>query len=222
VPEFVYTLHELRKVVAGDRVLLDGITLAFLPGAKIGVLGANGAGKSTLLRIMAGVDSEFSGDARPAPGLRVGFLPQEPQLDPAKNVLQVVDEGVAEVRALLTRFDEIGAALAEPMDDDAMTKLLDEQGNLQEQIDHANAWELDRTLDIAMAPASRRRLRGHALRWRKTPRRLVSPAVAEAGPAAPRRAHEPPRRRVRGLVGALPARVPRDRRGRDPRPLLPR
>jgi len=150
LPEYVFTLHNLRKVVAGDRVLLDEITLAFFPGAKIGVLGANGAGKSRLLKIMAGVDPDFTGDARPAPNLRIGYLPQEPQLDPNKTVVEIVDEGVSEIRALLHRFDEISAKFAEPMDDDAMQKLLDEQGRLQDQIDTTNAWELDRTLEIAM------------------------------------------------------------------------
>jgi ATP-binding cassette ChvD family protein len=143
-------MHELRKVVPPDRVLLEGITLAFLPGAKIGVLGANGAGKSTLLRIMAGIDHEFMGEAKPAAGLRVGYLSQEPQLDASKTVLGNVEEGVAEIRALLHRFDEVSARFSEPLDDDAMAALLDEQGKLQDQIDHTNAWELDRTLEIAM------------------------------------------------------------------------
>jgi len=148
--EYVFTLHKLRKAVAPDRVLLDDITLAFFPGAKIGVLGANGAGKSTLLKIMAGVDHEYTGEARPADGLRIGYLPQEPQLDPGKTVLDVVEEGVSEIRSLLHRFDDISAKLGEPMDDDVMQKLLDEQGRVQDQIDASNAWELDRTLDIAM------------------------------------------------------------------------
>jgi ATP-binding cassette ChvD family protein len=149
VPEFVYTMYKLRKAVA-DRVLLDDVTLAFLPGAKIGVLGPNGAGKSTLLRIMAGVDSEFTGDAKPMPGVRVGFLPQEPQLDAQKSVLGNVEEGVAETRALLTEFDAVSMKLGEPMDDDQMQKLLDRQAALQDRIDHVNAWELDRQLEIAM------------------------------------------------------------------------
>jgi ATP-binding cassette ChvD family protein len=150
MPEFVFTLHRLRKALSPERVLLDDITLAFLPGAKIGVLGPNGSGKSTLLRIMAGVDTEFTGEARPAPGLRVGYLPQEPQLDPAKPVFDIVDEGVAETRALLRRFEEVSAQFAEPMDDTAMQKLLDEQARLQDRIDASNAWELDRTVEIAM------------------------------------------------------------------------
>jgi len=150
MPEFVYTMYKLRKAVAPDRVLLDDITLAFLPGAKIGVLGPNGAGKSTLLRIMAGVETEFVGEARPTPGVRVGFLPQEPQLDPTKDVLSNVEEGVAETRALLNDFEALTAKFSEPMDDDAMNALLEQQAKLQDRIDAANAWELDRTLDIAM------------------------------------------------------------------------
>jgi ATP-binding cassette ChvD family protein len=149
-PEFVFTMQDLRKVVPPERVILDEITLAFLPGAKIGVLGANGAGKSSLLRIMAGVDHDFLGEARPMPGVRVGFLPQEPELDPGKDVLGNVEEGVAEVRALLRRFEEVSARFAEPLDDDAMAALLEEQGKLQDRIDAAGAWELDRTLELAM------------------------------------------------------------------------
>ena len=143
-------MQDLRKVVPHNRVLLDEITLAFLPGAKIGVLGPNGAGKSTLLRIMAGVETEFTGEAKPAPGLRVGYLPQEPELDPSKDVLGNVEEGVAELRALLKRFEDLSARFAEPMDDGAMEALLQKQSKLQDQIDAQNAWELDRTLEIAM------------------------------------------------------------------------
>jgi len=149
-PEFVFTMRDVRKVVPPDRVVLDEITLYFLPGAKIGVLGANGAGKSSLLRIMAGVDTEHLGEARPADGIRVGFLQQEPQLDAAKNVLGNVEEGVAETRALLHRFEELSAKFAEPLEDDEMTALLDEQAKLQDRIDAAGAWELDRTLELAM------------------------------------------------------------------------
>jgi ATP-binding cassette ChvD family protein len=143
-------MRDVRKVVPPDRILLDDITLAFLPGAKIGVLGHNGAGKSTLLRIMAGVDREIVGEARPGDGVRVGYLQQEPELDPAKDVKGCVEEGVAETRRLLERFEEVSAKFAEPLDDDQMQALLDEQAKLQDQIDAVNAWELDRTLDIAM------------------------------------------------------------------------
>ena len=148
--EFVFTMQDLRKVVGEGRVILDGITLAFFPGAKIGVLGHNGAGKSSLLRIMAGLDDDILGEAKPAPGIRVGFLAQEPELDPNKNVLGNVEEGVAETRALLKRFEQLSEKFAEPMDDDEMNALLEEQGKLQDQIDAVDAWELDRTLEIAM------------------------------------------------------------------------
>jgi ATP-binding cassette ChvD family protein len=147
---YVFTMQDLRKVVGTDRVILDGISLAFLPGAKIGVLGANGAGKSTLLRIMAGVDLEIQGEARPAPGLRIGYLAQEPALDPGKDVLGNVEDGVAQVRGLLRRFEELSARFAEPLEDDEMQALLEEQGKLQDQIDAVDGWELDRTLEIAM------------------------------------------------------------------------
>jgi ATP-binding cassette ChvD family protein len=149
-PEFVFTMQDLKKVVPPDRVILEDITLAFLPGAKIGVLGSNGAGKSSLLRIMALQDGDFLGEAKPAEGVRIGFLPQEPQLDESKDVLGNVEEGVAGIRALLQRFDEISAQFGEPLDDDAMTALLDEQAKLQDEIDSANGWELDRILEVAM------------------------------------------------------------------------
>jgi ATP-binding cassette ChvD family protein len=149
-PEFVYVLRDLRKVVPPDRVILDGIHLSFYFGAKIGVLGPNGAGKSSLLRIMAGVDKDFLGEARPAEGIRIGYLPQEPRLDPTKDVLGNVEEGVAETRALLRRFEEVSARFAEPLEEAEMTALLEEQSRLQDRIDAANAWELDRQLEIAM------------------------------------------------------------------------
>jgi ATP-binding cassette ChvD family protein len=150
VPEFIYTLQDLRKVVGTDRVILDDITLAFLPGAKIGVLGANGAGKSSLLRIMAGLDTEIVGEARPAPGIRIGYLPQEPSLDPSLDVLGNVEQGLASVRALLEEFEELSAKFAEPMDDDEMNALLEKQGALQDRIDAVGGWEFERTLEIAM------------------------------------------------------------------------
>jgi sulfate-transporting ATPase len=149
-PEFIYTMKDLRKVVPPNREILKGIWLSFFFGAKIGVLGANGAGKSSLLRIMSGQDPNFVGESFPAKGIKIGYLSQEPQLDPAKTVLGNVEEGVAETRALLDRFNAISARFAEPMGDDEMTKLLEEQGKVQDQIDASNAWELDRTLEIAM------------------------------------------------------------------------
>jgi ATP-binding cassette ChvD family protein len=143
-------MKDLRKVVPPSRVILDGIWLSFYPGAKIGVLGPNGAGKSSLLRIMAGVDQDFQGEAWAAAGTKIGYLPQEPELDPSKDVRGNVEEAVASQRALLKRFEDISMKFAEPMDDDAMQKLLDEQAKVQEQIDAHNLWELDRTIEIAM------------------------------------------------------------------------
>ncbi len=143
-------MQNLGKVVPPNRVILEDITLAFLPGAKIGVLGANGAGKSSLLRIMAGADDDFVGEAQPAAGVRVGFLTQEPELDPNKDVLGNVEEGVSELRELLHRFEAVSAKFGEPLDDDAMAALLDEQAGLQDRIDAAGAWELDRSLEVAM------------------------------------------------------------------------
>jgi len=148
--EYIFTMRDLRKVVPPSREILKGIYLSFYPGAKIGVLGANGAGKSTLLRIMAGVDHDFQGEARPLPGTKIGYLPQEPLLDPAKDVRGNVEDGVAHLRKLLDDFNEISMKFAEPMDDDEMNKLLDKQGRLQEQIDHLGLWELDHKLDLAM------------------------------------------------------------------------
>ena len=148
--EYIFTMRDLRKVVPPSREILKGIYLSFYPGAKIGVIGSNGAGKSTLLRIMAGVDHDFSGEARPLPGTRIGYLPQEPQLDPAKDVRGNVEDGVREVRQLLDEFNEISLKFAEPMDDAAMNRLLEKQGRLQDRIEHLGAWELDHKLDIAM------------------------------------------------------------------------
>ncbi len=150
MPEFIYTMKDLGKVVPPRREILKGIWLSFFFGAKIGVLGANGAGKSSLLRIMAGQDPDFLGEAFPAKGIRVGLLPQEPQLDPAKTVVQVVEEGVAGTRALLDRFNAISARFAEPLEPDEMERLLADQSRLQDQIETAGAWELDRTVEIAM------------------------------------------------------------------------
>jgi ATP-binding cassette ChvD family protein len=140
----------LGKTYPGGREVLKDIYLSFLPGAKIGVLGPNGAGKSTLLRIMAGQDQDFVGEAWAAEGVKVGYLPQEPQLDPAKDVAGNVTEGLAETKALLERFEAVSARFAEPLSDDEMTALIDEQADLQEKIEAANAWELDRTVEIAM------------------------------------------------------------------------
>src|SRR5437764_8243197 len=149
-PQFIYVMKDLRKVVPPSREILRGIWLSFYPGAKIGVLGANGAGKSSLLRIMAGVDQDFQGEAWPHEGTRIGYLSQEPQLDEKKNVRENVEEAVKPTRDLLKKFEEISNKFAEPMSDDAMTKLLEQQAKVQEKIDAVNAWDLDRKIEIAM------------------------------------------------------------------------
>ena len=148
--EYIFTMRDLRKVVPPKQEILKGIYLSFYDGAKIGVLGSNGAGKSTLLRIMAGVDKDFIGDARPRPGIKIGFLPQEPQLDASKDVRGNVLEGVREQQAILDEFNAISLKFAEPMDDDEMNRLLERQGNLQERIDTLGLWELDHKIDLAM------------------------------------------------------------------------
>jgi ATP-binding cassette ChvD family protein len=147
--QYIYTMIGVSKIVPPNRTIIKDISLSFFPGAKIGLLGLNGAGKSTVLRIMAGVDTDHDGEARPQPGIRIGYLPQEPQLDPDKTVREVVEEGVAEVRDLLTRFDAISMRFAEPLDDDQMNALLAEQAELQEAIEHAGGWELENRLDVA-------------------------------------------------------------------------
>ena len=147
--QYVYTMNRVGKIVPPKRVILKDISLSFFPGAKIGVLGLNGSGKSTLLRIMAGVDREYEGEAVPMPGLRIGFLPQEPQLDPAKDVRGNVEEGLGGTLALVKEFNEISERFAEPMDDDEMNRLLERQGELQGRIDAAGGWEIERKLDVA-------------------------------------------------------------------------
>ncbi len=147
--QYIYTMNRVTKVVPPKREILKDISLSFFPGAKIGVLGLNGSGKSTLLRIMAGMDTEIHGEARAQSGIRVGFLPQEPQLDPNKDVRGNVEEGISEIKSLLERFDQVSASFAEPMDDEQMNTLLEEQAKLQDAIEAANAWEIDRKLEIA-------------------------------------------------------------------------
>jgi sulfate-transporting ATPase len=147
--QYIYTMNRVAKMVPPKRFIIKDISLSFYPGAKIGVLGLNGSGKSTLLRIMAGLDTEFEGEARPQAGINIGYLPQEPELNASKDVRGNVEEGVAETKALLDRFNEISMAFAEPMDDEQMNSLLEEQGKLQDAIDSVGAWELDRKLDVA-------------------------------------------------------------------------
>ncbi|MGB2839718.1 MAG: ATP-binding cassette domain-containing protein, partial [Actinomycetes bacterium] len=145
--EFIYTMSKARKA-HGDKVILDNVTIAFYPGAKIGVVGPNGAGKSSVLKIMAGLDQPSNGDAMLSPGYTVGILLQEPALNDTKNVLENVEEGVAETKGMLDRFNEISALMAEP--DADFDTLLSEMGTLQEQLDHRNAWDLDSQLEQAM------------------------------------------------------------------------
>src|SRR5881275_458661 len=149
-PQFIYVMKDLRKVVPPSREILRGIWLSFYPGAKIGVLGANGAGKSSLLKIMAGVDHDFQGEAWPHEGTRIGYLSQEPQLDASKSVRENVDLAVKPIRDLLKKFEDISNKFAEPMSDEEMTKLLDQQAKVQERIDALNAWDIDRKIEIAM------------------------------------------------------------------------
>jgi sulfate-transporting ATPase len=148
--QYIYVMKGLSKTYPGGREVLKDIWLSFLPGAKIGVLGLNGAGKSTLLRIMAGLDEDFTGEAWAAEGAKVGFLEQEPQLDPEKDVAANVKEGLGEVKALLERFEAVSARFAEELSEDEMNALIAEQGELQEKIDRVNGWEIDRTIEIAM------------------------------------------------------------------------
>src|SRR5215467_12868706 len=150
MPQFIYTMKGLGKVHPPDARVLEDIWLSFLPGAKIGVLGLNGAGKSSLLKIMAGEDTSFLGEAFPADGISVGFLHQEPRLDPKKTVLGNVEEGVAEVKALLTRYDDVNAKLGEDLSPEEMDKVLEEQSRIQDRIDATNAWDLDSRLELAM------------------------------------------------------------------------
>ncbi len=147
--QYIFTMHRVTKMVPPNRAILKNISLSFFPGAKIGVLGLNGSGKSTLLRIMAGVDQEHDGEAHPMPGIRIGYLSQEPQLDPKKDVRGNVEEAVAETKALLDKFNAISTKFGEPMSDDEMNKLLEDQAKIQEKIDAAGAWELERKLEIA-------------------------------------------------------------------------
>src|ERR1017187_9769286 len=187
MPEFIYQMHAVR-MVRGDKLILDDVTLAFLPGAKIGVVGPNGAGKSSLLKMMAGLEQPSNGDARLFPGFTVGLLAQEPVLDESKTVLGNVEEGVADVKALLERYNET----AELMATDYSDELLAEMGRLQ-----------------------------RAVRWRAAPRGAVQAAAVAAGPAAARRANQPPGRRERAVVGTAPGEVPGDCGGGHPRPVLP-
>ena len=147
--QYIYSMHKVGKVVPANRHILKDISLSFFDGAKIGVLGLNGAGKSTLLRIMAGLDTEIIGEAAPRKGVKIGYLPQEPKLNPDKNVKENVEEALSDLKAMLARFDEISMKFCEPMSEDEMNRLLTEQGELQNKIDAAGAWEIERKLEVA-------------------------------------------------------------------------
>ena len=222
--QFIFTMRKCSRFHPPDREVLKDITLAFYPGAKIGVLGPNGAGKSTLLRIMAGVDDGYTGEARLTPGFTVGLLEQEPQLDPAKDVIGNVMDGVGETARLLDRVRRGAGRLGRPR------RRLREarrarRPTSRSKIEAAGAWDLEahrRDRHGRAAAAARRRRRRHPLRRRAAPGRAVPPAAVAARPAAARRAHQPPRRRVGGLARAVPARLPGHGRRHHPRPLLPR
>ncbi len=215
--QYIYTMHRLSKEFPPDKQVLKDVSLQFLPGAKIGVLGYNGSGKSTVLKIMAGIETEYRGDAMLAPNATVGLLEQEPHLDETKDVKGNVEEAVTETKALLERFNELrrqllrgdGRRVRPPAGADRRRR------RVEPRHDH-------RVRDGRAAPAARRRRRLQALRRRAPPRGAVPAAAAPARPAAARRADEPPRRRVRRLARAPPRRVQGHDRRRHPRSLLPR
>ena len=148
--DYIYTLYRVGKAYAGGKEVLKDVTLSFLPKAKIGIVGVNGAGKSTLMKIIAGLDDEFTGEARPSDGIKIGYLPQEPQLDESKNVGDNVADALGEAKQALTDFNDVSMKMAEMMDDEQMNALIEQQSNLQEKIDALDAWDIDRTLEIAM------------------------------------------------------------------------
>ena len=209
--QYVYTMNRVGKIVPPKRVILKDISLSFFPGAKIGVLGLNGSGKSSLLRIMAGEDREFEGEAVPMPNMRIGFLPQEPQLDPDKTVRETVEEGLGEVLDAKQKLDEIYAAYAEP--DADFDKLAAEQAKYEAIIAAAGAdtERADGNRGRRAAPAAVGREDRQAVGRREAARRAVPPAAVQARHAAARRADQPPRRRKRRLARAVPAEVSRAR-----------
>src|SRR6187431_2915533 len=150
MPEFVFTMREVTRVHPPDKKVLDNVTLAFLPGAKIGVIGANGSGKSSLMRIMAGLDDGFTGEAKPHPSVKVGYFAQEPDLGPVKTVREAVELAVGATRKLLADFEAVSMKFSEPMSDDEMNALMEKQGRLQDRIDAIDAWNLDAKVERAM------------------------------------------------------------------------
>jgi ATPase subunit of ABC transporter with duplicated ATPase domains len=190
--KIIYSMMKVGKVYPGNKAVLRDISLSYFYGAKIGVLGLNGAGKSTLLRIMAGVEKDFNGETLLAPGYTIGYLEQEPLVDNAKTVREVVEEGVQEIVDTLKEFDEINARFGEPLSADEMDALMTRQGEVQDQLDALNAWDLDSRLELAM----------DALRCPPGDVSCALPAAAErAGYLAAGRTDQPPRRRVGGVAG---------------------
>ena len=205
-PQYVYHMHKLSKAYPGGKQVLKDISLSFLPGAKIGVVGLNGAGKSTLLKIMAGRVDDFLGEAKPADGIKVGYLPQEPELDPTKDVLGNAMEGVAEKKAILDRYNEIAANYSD--------ETADEMTALQDQIDAQNLWDLDTQVEQAM-DALRCPPGDEFVWWRKAARGVDQAAAVETRHPAARRADQPSRCRERPVARKLPEGIYRQRHPRD-------
>ena len=215
--QFIYHMQGLSKTYPGNRKVLENINLSFYPDAKIGVLGVNGAGKSTLLRIMAGLDTEFTGEAWAAEGARVGYLPQEPQLDPAKSVRENVMEGVAPQKAIVDRYNELAMNYSD--------ETADEMTKLQDEIEAKGLWDLDSKVDQAMdalrCPADDAEV-AQAVRRRAAACRALPAAAGAAGTAAARRADQSPRCRVGDVARRPPAQLSGRHPDRHPRPLFPR
>ena len=193
--KIIFSMVGVSKTFTNQKKVLNNIYLSFFYGAKIGIIGLNGSGKSTLMKIIAGIDKNFQGEVVFSPGYTVGYLEQEPKLDDAKTVREVVEEGCASTVALLKEYEEINQKLCEPMDDEEMARLIERQGELYEQIDHVNGWELDSVLERAM----------DALRC-PDPDQSVK-VLSGGGRLAAGRADQPPRRRVDRLAGATPATI---------------
>ena len=220
--EFIYTTYKLSRHYPPDRTVLEDISISFYPGAKIGVIGANGAGKSSLLRIMAGLDDGYNGEARLTPGFSVGYLSQEPQLDPTKTVKENVLDGVREVHGLIDQYNAVMAKWSDP--DADFEAVGAEQAALEDRINASGAWDIERNVEIAMdalrCPPDDAAVTT-ALGRREAPRRAVPAAAPAPRPAAARRADQPPRRRVGRVARAVPQGILGHGRRRHPRPLLP-
>jgi ABC-type nitrate/sulfonate/bicarbonate transport system ATPase subunit len=220
--QYVFTMNRVGKIVPPKRQILKDISLSFFPGAKIGLLGLNGSGKSTVLRIMAGIDKDIIGEATPMPNLSIGYLPQEPQLDPEKTVRQEVESGMGEVMEAQAKLEAVYAAYAEENAD--FDKLAEEQARLEAIIAASGAdteHQLDLAADALRLPAWDANIKNLS-GGEKAPRRALQAAAVAPRHAAAGRADQPPRCRIGGVAGAVPHPLPRHRGRRDPRPLLPR